>query len=57
MIQCDNAIESSCSPPPADQPWQVSNQMKAHNQEKVEIIFLLAILSLDDALDAKIAAK
>ena len=38
MIQYNNAIDSSCSPPTAEQPWQVSYQMKAYNQEKVGII-------------------
>ena len=39
MIQFDNAIDSSCSPPSADKPWQVSLQMKSHNDEKVGFIF------------------
>ena len=39
-IQYDNAIDSSCSRPPADQHWQVSDQVKLHDQEKVGIVFL-----------------
>ena len=56
MIQYDNAIDSSCSSPPADQPWHVSHQMKAHNHEKVWITFQLAMYYLDVYLDAKVGA-
>ena len=43
MIQYDNSIDSSCSPLPAFQPWQVSDQMKPHRQEKVGILLQKAI--------------
>ena len=36
-------VSHNCSSPPADHPLQVKYQMKAHNQEKVQIIFLHAI--------------
>ena len=30
MMPCHNTIDRSCSPPPENQPWQVSCQVKAH---------------------------